>query len=137
MSECVEFLEDETLLQDINRKMGVVTERKSKCHPKLVGEDIGYYWGFYKNAYHRLPISKKRGKDKFIGNVWKCLSREKLTTYLIRKFTKQVRRYIFSYYLLQHSKGAVQGDLLVRLSSDACFVSAENIDRMVNNFKTH
>ena len=57
MYECVEFLEDDNLLQESGRKMGVVIDRKPKCNPELVGEDVEHSYIFSKNAYRRFPIS--------------------------------------------------------------------------------
>ena len=95
MSECVEFLEEGTLLQDSGSKMGGVIERRPKFRTKLAGEGIEYSWVLSKNVYHRLPISENQDDDTFLGNVRKCLSQEKITTDLICKFAKRSRRYIF------------------------------------------
>ena len=92
MSECVDFLEEKTLLQDSGRKMVVVVDNMPNFHPKLAREGIEHSWGFANNTYHRLPITNKWGKDKFLGSVQKCLAWEKITMDLILKSVKQAQR---------------------------------------------
>ena len=43
--------------------MGVVIDRTPKCHSKLAGEGIEYYWIFSKNVYCQFTTREKQGKD--------------------------------------------------------------------------
>jgi len=55
MANCVDFEEEESLLQSMGTKMGVIIDRTPKCHCELAGEGIGYSWGCAKNEYRRKP----------------------------------------------------------------------------------
>jgi hypothetical protein len=52
LSSCKDFEEEESLLQSMGRKMGVLVDRTPKCHCELAGEGIEYAWGCSKNYYH-------------------------------------------------------------------------------------
>jgi hypothetical protein len=62
---CKDFQEEETLLQTMARKMGVMVDHTPKCHCELAGEGIEYSWGCAKNYSCRLPIKEK----KYKGNI--------------------------------------------------------------------
>ena len=51
MANCLDFEEEETLLQTMGRAMGVSVDRTPKCHCELAGEGIEYSWGCAKNSY--------------------------------------------------------------------------------------
>ena len=42
LSQCRDFAEEESLLQSMGIKMGVLINRTPKCHAELVGEEIEY-----------------------------------------------------------------------------------------------
>jgi hypothetical protein len=52
------------MLQSMGRKMGVMIDRTTKCHPELACEGIEYSWGCAKNFYRCLPLSEKKIKGK-------------------------------------------------------------------------
>ena len=60
---CVDFEEEETLLQSMGREMGVLAVRTPKCHCELAGEGIDYPWGCAKKFYHRDSLKRKKGKE--------------------------------------------------------------------------
>jgi hypothetical protein len=94
LGSCVDFDEEETMLQSMGRKMGALINRTPKCHPELAGEGIEYSWGCAKNYYRRLPLEEKRKKEKFLGSMRKSMSREVLSQERIVKFSKRAREYI-------------------------------------------
>ena len=98
MSNCQDFEEEETLLQSMDRSMGVIVDHMLKCHCKLAGEGIEYSWCCSRNQYRWTPIAEKRGKEGFIKTVRKCLSQDVLMTECILKFSKQAREYICAYH---------------------------------------
>jgi hypothetical protein len=51
MESCTDFEEEETLLQHMGTKMGIVVDRTPKCHAEIAGEGIEYSWGCAKNHY--------------------------------------------------------------------------------------
>jgi hypothetical protein len=55
MENCVDFQEEETMLQAMAHQMGVEVDRSPKS-----GEGIEYAWGCTKNYYRRLLLKKKR-----------------------------------------------------------------------------
>jgi len=76
MANCVDFEEEESLLQANGREMGVLVDRTPKCHCELAGEGIEYTWGCSKNYYRTLRLNDKKGKEKFKAALAKCLDRE-------------------------------------------------------------
>ena len=50
------------------------------------------------------PSICKKGKDSFVVLVRKCLSREFITTELVRKFSKRARKYMLAYQALDSEK---------------------------------
>jgi hypothetical protein len=50
MSSCVDFEEEESLLQANGRELGVLVDRTPKCHCELAGKGIKYSWGCSKNV---------------------------------------------------------------------------------------
>jgi hypothetical protein len=105
MSLLTDFVEEETLLQYHGRLLGVKVERTTKCHPEIVGEGIEYDWGCGKGVYRRLPLLRKRTKEKFCESVKECLdSDEVLTVDRRRLFSKRAREYMLAYSILNNSK---------------------------------
>ena len=62
---CLDFEEEETLLQSMGKEMGVLVDRMPKCHCELAGEGIEYSWGCAKNFYSRVSLKRKKGKENF------------------------------------------------------------------------
>ena len=89
MENCLDFINEKTLLQSTMHQLGITVHRSPKCHAELAGEGIEYSWGFSKNACRRLPLHLKRGKEKFRNSVRNVLSRKELTTTIIRKFARR------------------------------------------------
>jgi hypothetical protein len=89
LGSCVDFDEEETMLQSMGRKMGALIDRTLKYHPDFAGEGIKYSWGCAKHYYQRLPLEEKRKKEKFLGSRRKSMSREVLSQERIVKFLKQ------------------------------------------------
>ena len=48
MTNCLDFEEEETLLQSMGRGMGVLVDRTPKCHCEMAGEGIEYSCGCQK-----------------------------------------------------------------------------------------
>ena len=64
MWNCLNFIEQETLIQTNACKMGqhrdhIIVDRTPKFHPKLAGEGIEYYWVCTKNYYILLSFGKE------------------------------------------------------------------------------
>jgi hypothetical protein len=49
LGNCTDFDEEETMLQSMGMKMGILVDHTLKCHPELAGKDIEYSWGCSKN----------------------------------------------------------------------------------------
>ena len=77
MANCLDFEEEESLLQYYGQDLGVTIDCTPKCHCELAGEGIEYAWGFSKNYYRTLSLSDKKGKQNFLNAVSKCISHEK------------------------------------------------------------
>ena len=55
MAGCLDFEEEETLLQPSGREMGVLVDWTPKCHCELAGEGIEYSWGCAKKVTALCP----------------------------------------------------------------------------------
>lgn len=148
MAECLDFIEEESLLQKKAREMSdgdisISVDRTPKCHPELAGEGIEYSWGAAKNHYRRLPMKDKKGKGNFRHSVSGAIAREGvLATDRIRKFSRRAREYIVAYKLLKLylDKEAEDGgsdedewdehELISKISS-------KKIEDMKSSFKAH
>lgn len=64
MLGCLDFMEEETLLQYHGRMMGCFVDRTPKCHPELAGEGIEYAWGCAKGLYRRHALNKQQFTNK-------------------------------------------------------------------------
>jgi hypothetical protein len=145
LRSCRDFQEEESLLQSMGRKMGVVIDRTPKCHCELAGEGIEYSWGCAKNFYRTLPIREKKSKESFKESVRKCLDQETvLTKQRIRAFSRRARQYTMAYYALQLQQQHSQQQ--ERQLDDSCCddgphrhdqLSATKIESMFKEFKTH
>ena len=67
MRKCINFIKEETILQTnafkmVERKDHIIIEHTPKCHPRIYGEGIEYFWGCAKNYYRRLSLNKKKVK---------------------------------------------------------------------------
>jgi hypothetical protein len=132
MSSCVDFEEEESLLQANGRELGVLVDRTPKCHCELAGEGIEYSWGCSKNVYRSLRIHEKRGKENFRKSVDKCLDREILSTERIRKFSRRARQYICAYY-----KIAIEQEQWEETNKTHLDSTPIEVEKMVKLFKTH
>ena len=79
LGSCTDFAHEESLLQTIGKRMGVMVECMPKCHCELVGGGIEYAWACSKNAYHQMLLSQKWKKEMFRNTVRLCWSRNILT----------------------------------------------------------
>jgi hypothetical protein len=128
MSNCKDFLEEESLLQSMGRKMGVTIDRTPICHAELAGEGIEYSWGASKNQYRREPLSEKRKKDSYRKLVTKCLSEEILSKDRVRAFARRARSYICAYYQMHY--GLIPDDLIKEHGN-------LQIERLAKRYKSH
>jgi hypothetical protein len=78
LGSCLDFKEEEMMLQSMGHSLGVLINRTPKCQPELAGEGIKYLWGCTKNFYQRLPLDEKRRKEKFMRSVRRSTEREVL-----------------------------------------------------------
>ena len=118
LENCVDFAEEESLLQTNARKMGVLVDHTPKCHAEIAGEEIDHTWGFGKNHYRRQPLHLKGEKERFVSLVRECLSRERCTIQTIRSFSKRARNYQVSYNLLTQKRDEVNSILNDEVGND-------------------
>jgi hypothetical protein len=144
MTECLDFIEEESLLQKTARQMSdgdirICVDRTPKCHPELAGEGIEYSWGAAKNYYRRLPIADKKGKENFKNSVRSAISRDHLTTDRIRKFSRRARQYIVAYKLLKMDLDGDAEGIEDELDEHQLIskISAKKIEDMKSSYKTH
>jgi hypothetical protein len=63
MINCMDFEEEDSLLQSMGQRMNALIDRTPKCHCELAGEGIEYSWGCAKNEYCHQPLSAKKKKN--------------------------------------------------------------------------
>ena len=103
MSIQKDFVEEKTLLQHYREKLGVVVDWTPKCHPEMAGEGIEHAWACFKLHCRRLPLSQKRGKEKFRNSVRQSFCPHTvLTLDRCRKFAKRARRHVVNYDILDN-----------------------------------
>ncbi len=117
------------MLQSMGTKMGVLVDCTPKCHPELTGKGIEYSRGCAKNCYRKLPISKKKRMENFMGSVRRCLSDEVITQERVIKFSKCAHEYICAYHTLH--KEQQETDLPDPV------VTPMKVEKLVKEFKTH
>ena len=127
-----------------NSKMSIAVLRTPICHPEPAGEGIEYTWGCAKQYYRNLNINRKRGVDKFRESVAEALSSAVLSKARIRKFSRQARRYILSYYVFENLRvlSADAGnsgldEISDFLKEEGETVTPQLIERMAKAFKGH
>jgi hypothetical protein len=142
LGSCRDFQEEESLLQTMGRKMGVLVDRTPKCHCELAGEGIEYSWGCAKNYYRRLPLKEKKSKETFKQSVRKSLcNKNVLTLDRVRAFSRRARQYTLAYYAL-HQQQQEQQAIGIRAAdnlatSETSQLTTVKIEQMVKQFKTH
>jgi hypothetical protein len=136
LGSCRDFQEEESLLQTMGRRMGVIVDRTPKCHCELAGEGIEYSWGCAKNHYRRLPLKEKKSKEMFKKSVRSSLCKENvLTTERIRAFSRRARQYTLAYYTLQQNQQ--QNEQRDLATGEKTQLTTVKIEQMVKQFKTH
>jgi hypothetical protein len=134
LGNCDDFINEESMLQYYGRMMGVMVDRTPKCHCEMAGEGIEYSWAAAKNKYRRYPVSAKKGKEHFRNLVSQCLSREVITTKLVRAFSRRARQYICAYHALHDQQ---QQSSSGTTCEDDNKITAPLIEKLVKKFKTH
>ena len=61
LSRCPDFLNEETQMEHVMKKLGVEVEMSPKCHPELAGSGVEYCWGKSKK-YYRAERSGRHGQ---------------------------------------------------------------------------
>ena len=136
MSNCLDFEEEESLLQSMGRRVKVLIDHTSKCHCELAGEGIEYSWGCAKNEYRRQPLQLKRRKETFRDTVRKSIARDVLTRERIRLFSKRAREYICAYLVLSQEASA-RNDNNSDAAVDSFAAIPVKIEELAKDFKTH
>ena len=141
MESCTNCKEEETLLQHMGTKMGIVIDRTPKCHAKIAGEGIQYSWGCAKNHYRRVLLDKKRGRENFIRTVRECMSETIITRERVQKFSRRARRYVLGYHVLWQMQQGIITDSSnseeQTSTSDNLAIIPAKLEQMVKKFKTH
>ena len=101
----------------------------TKYHAEYAGEGIEYSWGYSKSLYRRHPLAAKKGRDNFIKLVDKCISRDIITTSMVRKFSKRARGYMVAYKLLESEE--------MKENDKPAELSRKMIEKMKTIVKSH
>jgi hypothetical protein len=136
LGNCIDFEEEESLLQSKGRLLGAKIDRTPKCHCELAGEGIEYSWGCAKNFFRQQPLKDKRKKENFRNTVRHCISEKVLTFERVRKFSRRAREYILAYHTL-HSQQQQQPPSSASSETDTHLITPMKIEALVKDFKTH
>jgi len=134
LSTSLDFAAEETALQHVGCKIGVLVSITPKFHAEIAGEGIEYSWGVAKGVYRREPLeSKKQGKEKFHALVKKCVcSVNVLHVKQVRTLSRRARAYICAYYFIELN--AVNNN---QVDNDNVVLSLPQIESLMKEFKTH
>lgn len=94
------------MLQYNGEKLGSIIDRSPKCTPEIAGDAIEFDWAMAKMWYRKLPMDKKRKKDKFRKSVEESLSEDVLSIERTRHFSRRARLNMVSYYKLEKDGNA-------------------------------
>jgi hypothetical protein len=131
MGLCLDFINEEGMLQHIGKGLGVEVLLTPKCHAELAGEGVEYIWGGAKGEYRRLSLAQKRGKDNFKASLHHCLSEEVITIERVRRYARRARQYLMAYH-------AVDSGLVDEQTQNDCLkYGPVAIEKLIYNFKTH
>jgi hypothetical protein len=136
LGNCLDFEEEESLLQSKGRILRAKIDSTPKCHCELAGERIEYSWGCAKNFFRQQPLKDKRKKENFHNTVRKCMSEDTLSWERVRKFSRKARQYILAYQAL-HSLEENGEQQPSTTSGDAHQITPMKIESLVKDFKTH
>lgn len=129
MMKCYDFEHEKSELKAMGEMLGVQVLITPKYHAEIAGEGIEYSWGVVKSMYHKIHLSKKKGKKQFIDNVMHCLSSDQgLSIQNVRRFSKRAWPYLQTYYLLRQSGTEEDSSTPIPL---------KKIDSVAKSFKTH
>jgi hypothetical protein len=139
LSQCSDFLREESLLQLNIRKLGCTCVHSPQFHCEIAGEGIEYSWGNAKMKYRSFRAADKRSKAQFLEKVRYCMSREFLTNERVRKNSRRSREYMVSYFILSsEASGNLPYNEFARLSElKPCSISASKIEQMKEKVRTH
>ena len=104
MDNCTDFVNEISQLEYVVKSLGVRVIITTKYRAEYGDEGVEYSWGYSKLRYWRNPLSAKKSKDSFLVLVRKGLSRDFITTELVRKFSKRARKYMLAYQVLDSNE---------------------------------
>jgi hypothetical protein len=100
MSECSDFKNEITALEDLAEKLSTETcmvkiKFTPKYHCEIAGEGIEYAWGYSQRYYRNLPYAQKKGAKNFRESVRESVRAVSVDN--VRKFGARIRRYMLAY----------------------------------------
>ena len=94
LSQCQDFLNEKTLLEQLVTDLGHILEKSPKCHPELAGAGIEYCWGKSKREYRKINSGDQKTMcAEQRARVLSCLSPEVLPRRRLRKFDRKAYEY--------------------------------------------
>ena len=89
LSQCEDFLEEESLLQLHVRLLGAICVHSPKYHCEIAGEGIEYSWGNSKAKYRKIKVCDKKTVKQFREQARNCLSQTYLNLKRVRKIPEE------------------------------------------------
>lgn len=118
MGKCADFLEEETQMEFIMKKLHVTVEMSPKCHPELAGQGIEYCWGKSKKYFRaqRSAIAGSINEAAFSDLVAKSLrggptdssSDAPLQMEAVLRFSRRAHYYRMAYYSMSGAEDTIK-----------------------------
>jgi hypothetical protein len=116
LGNCKDFMDEESQMVYVMRKINVTVEMSPKCHPELAGQGIEYCWGKAKKYYRaqRSAIPGSLSEDSFEQLVTKSLrggpkdSDAPMQITSVLRFSRKAHFYRMAYYSLKGHEGTLK-----------------------------
>ena len=98
LDACPDFQNEVSMIEWVAEQYGWRVLFSPKCHPEIAGIGIEYDWATSKNDLNSIPLSDRKGVEKFKDKVLnRCFSRLVLNDTAIRNGARQARGFMIGY----------------------------------------
>lgn len=84
IGRCPDFKNEICLLEWIGRERGWIMKYSAKGYPCVAGRGVEYIWALVKNYIRRIPLSDRKGAEKFEEVFFRAISEIVLTPKAVR-----------------------------------------------------
>jgi hypothetical protein len=138
--DCDDFKNEISLLEWVGKERGIEIIFSAKAYPDDAGFGIEYNWAVAKNKLSAMPLSERKGAEKFKKAFEHCFSDLVLTKKAVRGCARKARQFQLAYVVAAATseKRDLDGPVSVdELSKCVDPVSYDRIEKMRRDVKTH